>query len=217
MPALCSYLYSFRVAQWLCSENWKSSWTETDICSLTSNRGLATHPRPLLPTHLFPFVSQITLHLVSPWVVQKEIFSRDFLFIKLCYCLATHHRQECSCFSTHRPACSLPVGTPSAPGQQSYPPSHVAIAHRSTSLAVHRCMWSSCSALTCLPPSLDWLQAQLVFSTQLQIIHGWIVHGPLAVSQDSVPTAFLVLSSDESTNPLLGTMREERGEPLMKG
>lgn len=169
MPALCSYLYSFRVAQWLCSENESSSRTGTNICSSTNNRGQAMHPRPLLPTHLFPFVSQITLGLLSPWGGQKEIFSPDFLFIKLCYCLATHHRQECSCFSTHKPACPLPMGTPSAPGQQSYPPSHVAIAHRNTSLAVHRCMWSSCSPLTCLPPSLVWIQAQLVLSTQLQI------------------------------------------------
>lgn len=114
MPALCSYLYSgmFRVAQWSCSENESSSWTEIDTCSPTNNRGQAMHPRPLLPTHLFPFVSQITLGLLSPWVGQKEIFSHNFLFVKLCYCLVTHHKQECSPFSTHKPACPLPLGTP---------------------------------------------------------------------------------------------------------
>lgn len=136
----------FRVAQRLCPENESSSWTETNTCSPINNRSQVTHSRPLLPTHPFPFISQITLSLLSPWVGQKEIFSPDFLLVKLCYCLVTHHRQECSCFSTHKPA-ALCLWGPLVSWAAVAPSLACAAAHRNTNLAVPRCMWSSCSAL----------------------------------------------------------------------
>lgn len=202
----------FRVAQWSCSENESSSWTETNICSPINKRsGYAPQACPACSP--LPFCKPIACYHHEP---AKRKSSRLISFLKSCVIVWWPITGRNASVSPHKPAYPLPVGTPGAPREQSYPPSHVATALRNTSLAVHRCMWSSCLALTCPPPSLVWIQALLVFSTQLQIIPGWIVRGPLSVSQGSVPTAFLVLSSDEFANLLLGTMREEWAEPLRK-
>lgn len=169
----------FRVARWWCSESEEQLKQREQYLLSHEWQGSGCAPQAPPAHHLFPFLGKTTLGLLSPWA------GPGALFLKLCYCLQTHHRQECSCSTMCKPTCSLPAcpwGPPvpqgcsqthSLPGHHG----HIAITHRNAVLAAHRCVWSSCSAQTCFPSSLvcpKWIQAQLPFFTQFKVIQGLI-------------------------------------------